>query len=225
MAVPSGCYWSRRRHSFSPYFRIQKEGETEYATRSRSNIGMSRILNEELELEPGSAQSSSRLVKEALADGNELRSRFRQSYTEREDVEAKVTAAVLAGQGGSGSGWGADGTTLKTPGTGAGAGSGANKPAPASGGRVKGVRLSKPGSEGRFRESGAADKAAEEEDGGEGESVGTEGEVEESDSDNEGGDEENYWDAIVCVGLRILLRMLLDNDQDDGEKDVEGEED
>ena len=34
-------------------FRIPREGETEYITRSRLNVGMSRIVNAELELEPG----------------------------------------------------------------------------------------------------------------------------------------------------------------------------
>ncbi|PUU77477.1 hypothetical protein B9Z19DRAFT_1086267 [Tuber borchii] len=40
-------------YSFNLHFRVQKEGETEYITRSRSNVGMSRSVNAELELEPG----------------------------------------------------------------------------------------------------------------------------------------------------------------------------
>jgi len=40
-------------YTFNLHFRIQKEDETEYITRSRSNVGMSRSVNAELELEPG----------------------------------------------------------------------------------------------------------------------------------------------------------------------------
>ncbi|KAG0136169.1 large subunit of cytosolic Ca2+-dependent cysteine protease [Tuber indicum] len=272
-------------YSFNLHFRVQKEGETEYITRSRSNVGMSRSVNAELELEPGKyivifkitgekdrdAPTKDKVVKKTkkysrkkfLQIGMSCDLAFAKATTEPEDEEviiemaararkkekelakkAKASGAVPAEQEGAGSGWGA-GVGAASQRAQPGKRSGPSKPSTTPGGGIKGMRSSKSGMRASFREGETADEAAEEaeekeneeEEEGEGEE-GEEGEeVEESDSDDEDYDEENYWDAVACVGLRIYaqdkeLTVEVAHaaeedsdalDQDDPAKDAAGE--
>ncbi|CUS13992.1 unnamed protein product [Tuber aestivum] len=292
-------------YSFNLHFRIHKEGETEYITRSRSNVGMSRSVNAELELEPGKytvifkitgekdreAHTKDKVVRKTkkhnrrkfLQIGMSCDLAFARATTEPEDEEVITEMAVRAKKKekeraekekaggadsteheGAGSGWGAGvGAGVgagagavrqkaqpgKRPGGGTRSGSGPDKTSPAPDKKSKGMRSSKPGMKAGFRGGEVADDAAEGEEAakdGEGEeeeeSGSEEGEEEEgsdsdSDSDDEDDDEENYWDAVACVGLRVYAQdegLTVEVvhaaeegsdalDQDDPAKDAAGE--
>ncbi|RPA96764.1 cysteine proteinase [Choiromyces venosus 120613-1] len=139
-------------YSFNMHFRVQKDGETEYITRSRSNVGMSRSVNAELELEPGKyivifkitgeknrqTPTKAKVVKKTkkynrkkfLQIGMSCDLAFARATTEPEDEEelaAKAKAASAAGSEheheGAGSGAGAGAGAGAGRGAGAGAGS------------------------------------------------------------------------------------------------------
>ncbi|PWW77978.1 cysteine proteinase [Tuber magnatum] len=277
--------------SFNLHFRIHKEDETEYITRSRSNVGMSRSVNAELELEPGkytvifkitgekdrAAPTKDKVVRKTkkynrrkfLQIGMSCDLAFARATTEPEDEEvitemaarakkkekeraakAKADGANPAEHEGAGSGWGAGVGAVrqkaqpgKRPGRGTRSGSGPNKPSPIPDSKVKGMRSSKPGMRAGFREGEAADEAAEgeEEDEkgeeGEEEEEGEGEEGEEAEDDDSDDDEENYWDAVACVGLRVyaqdkeltveIVHAAEEDsdalDQDDPAKDAAGE--
>lgn len=289
-------------YSFNLHFRIHKEDETEYITRSRSNVGMSRSVNAELELEPGKytiifkitgekdreAPIKDKVVRKTkkynrrkfLQIGMSCDLAFARATTEPEDEEviaemaaqakkkekerakkAKADGADPGEHEGAGSGWGAGvGAGVgavrqkaqpgKRPERGTRSGSGPDKTSPAPDSKKKGMRSSKPGMKAGFREGEVADDEAE----GEGAAKDEEGEEEEEngseegeeaeeddsnsdDSDDSDDDEENYWDAVACVGLRVYAQdegLTVEVvhaaeegsdalDQDDPAKDAAGE--
>ena len=173
------------RYRFSLHFRVEKEDGTEYITRSRSNVGMCRSVNTELELEPGKyivifkitswkdrgAPTKDKVVRRAkkynrkkfLQIGMSHDLAFAKGKPEPEDEKVITEMAARA-----------------------------RKKEKDLAKKAKAEGANPPKQEGEKVEKGE-DK--EEKEGEE--------EEEESDSDDEDSDEENYWDAVACVGLRV----------------------
>ena len=183
----------------------------------------------------------------------EMAARARKKEKERAK-KAKAAGADASEHEGAGAIWGGGAGGAGAAGAGAGAGAasqqgrgvgGRSSKSVASGRITKRKQSSKSGMRAGFREGETADEEEEgeeaeegedkEEEEGEGEEE--EEEEEESDSDEEDDDEENYWDAVACVGLRVYAQdkeLAVEVvhapdedsdalDQDDPAKDAAGE--
>ena len=204
-------------YRFSLHFRVEKEDETEYITRSRSNVGMCRSVNTELELEPGKYIVIFKITswKDREAPTKDKVVRKAKKYNRKKFLQIGMSHDLAFAKG---------------------------KPEPedekvitemAARARKKEKDLAKKAkAEGANspKEEGEKVEKGEDKEEKEGERD------EESDSDDENNDEENYWDAVACVGLRVyaqdkelVVGVVRTNeeaadtlDQDDPAKDAAG---
>jgi len=235
------------RYRFGLHFRVEKEDETEYITRSRSNVGMCRSVNMELELEPGKyivifkitsekdrgAPTKDKVIRKAkkynrkkfLQIGMSHDLAFAKGKAEPKDEKVITEMAARARKkekdlAKKAKAKGADPPEHEGAGPIGGEGAGAasqqgwgigrppsmpNNPGKITGGRQSSessvrVRYGRGGTEDESEEGEKVEKGEDRE-----EKEG-EGEEEESDSDDEDSDEENYWDAVACVGLRVYTQ-------------------
>ncbi|PUU83747.1 hypothetical protein B9Z19DRAFT_1071564 [Tuber borchii] len=236
------------RYRFGLHFRVEKEDETEYITRSRSNVGMCRSVTTELDLEPGKyivifkitsekdrgAPTKDKVVRKAkkhnskkfLQIGMSHDLAFAKGKAEPEDEKVITEMAARATKKEKdltkkAKAKGADPPEHEGAGPIGGEGAGAAS--------QQGRGIGRPPSMPNITEGEKVEKGEDKKEGeGEGE--------EESDSDDEDYDEENYWDAVACVGLRVyaqdkelVVGVVRTNeeaadtlDQDDPAKDAAG---